>query len=105
MPLLLYIAALAVLLPIQQAPGRFPLKRFEVIRVNGEDLDRVPASVRAIFVDPLPDAELVENVEEATRRTGFTPRLPAAAAIPGPAGKVRFGVTDPVRAEARVVVA
>jgi hypothetical protein len=105
MLLLLFIAALAALLPAQQPSGRFPLKMFQVIRVNPEDIERVPPSVRPLFVDPLPDAELVDNLEEATKRTGFTPRLPAASAIPGTPAKTRFGVTDPVHTEAKIGVA
>jgi hypothetical protein len=105
MPILLFITVFAAFLPAQQSPSRFPLKRFEVIRVNPEDIERVPQSVRPIFVDPLPDAELVDNVEEAAGKAGFTPRLPAASALPASPGKMlRFGVTEPVRAEAKIAV-
>ena len=105
MPLLLWLAALAALLPAPQAPGQFPLKKFEVIRVDPQGMERVPASVRPIFVDPLPDAELVDSLEEAAKRTGFTARLPEPSAIPGTPAKARYGVTDPVRTEAKVGVA
>jgi hypothetical protein len=107
MPLRLLIAALATLLPVPQSVGtRIPLKRFEVIRISPEGIERVPPSVRPIFVDPLPDAELVANAEEAARKAGFTPRLPATAVLPGSSARMlRFGVTDTVRAEAKIGVA
>src|SRR5258708_32802912 len=105
MPLRLFIAALMAVLPAPQASGRFPLKMFQVIRLNPEAISRIPSSVRPIFVDPLPDAELVDNLEEATKRTGFTARLPAAGALPSAPAKLRYGVTDPVRTEAKIGVA
>jgi hypothetical protein len=44
--------------------------------VDSEDIQRVPGSLRQIFADPLPDAEVVNNLTDATTRAGFTPRLP-----------------------------
>src|SRR5262244_2234116 len=54
------------------------LNRFEVIRVDSQDIERVPSSLRPIFADPLPDAEVVNNLNDASTRAGFTARLPKA---------------------------
>src|SRR5215471_20007250 len=104
-PLLVLVTFLATLLPAQQPAGRFPLKMFEVIRVNPADMQRVPQSVRSIFMDPSPDAEGVDTLEEAARRAGFAPRLPTAEAFPGLSAKPELGVIDPVRADVKIVVA
>jgi hypothetical protein len=49
-----------------------------VIRVDTQDIERVPSSLRQIFADPLPDAEVVNNLNDAATRAGFTARLPKA---------------------------
>ncbi len=82
----------------QQSQNQFPLKRFEVIRVNPADIDRLPPSLRPIFVDPVPDAEPVDSLDEAAKRAGFGPRLPKSAAMP------QLGVIDPVRQQAQINV-
>jgi hypothetical protein len=103
-PLLILISALTSLLPAQQSAGRFSLKKFEVIRVNPADMQRVPPSVRSIFMDPSPDAGGVDTLEEAARRAGFAPRLPTADAFPGLSAKPELGVIDPVRAQVKIGV-
>jgi hypothetical protein len=90
------ISILAIVLAAQQT---LPLKRYEVIRVNSDGLRRLPDSVRTIFVDPVPDGTVVDSVEEATKRVGFTPRL-----ISGKKPE-RLFITEPVRQEAKVNVA
>ena len=81
----------------QQPPQTVPLKRFEVIRVNPEDLERVLSPLRAIFAGPLPDdASPVANPDEAARRAGFTPRLPSSAKTP------ELLVIAPVHEEMRI---
>jgi hypothetical protein len=82
-----------------QSPQSVALKRFEVLRVSAGDMERLPASLRPIFVDPTPDAEPVDSLDQATTRAGFTPRFPKSA------NKPQLGVIDPVRAEARIAVA
>ena len=88
-----------VLTLLLQSPQSIALSRFEVLRVNQEDMERVPASLRAIFVDPTPDAEAVDSLDEAAKRAGFTPRLPMSSSKP------QFGVIDPIRARATIGVA
>src|SRR6516162_9419837 len=65
------------------------LKRFEVIRVDSSDIQRVPNDLRQIFADPVPDAEVVNSLNDATRRVGFTARLPKSDKAP------QFGVVAP----------
>src|SRR5262245_8304548 len=65
---------LAVALLVQQPPA-FELRRFEVIRVNPDELRRLPPQMRVIFNDPVPDGELVDSIDQAAKRAGFTPRL------------------------------
>jgi hypothetical protein len=89
------LSILAIVLAAQQT---LPLKRYEVIRVNSDGLRRLPESVRSIFVDPVPDGTVVDNLEEATKRVGFTPRL-----ISGKTPEQLF-ITQPVRQEAKVSV-
>lgn len=94
------IALMPVLGPALQSSQNFPLKRFEVIRVNPADVERLPASLRAILIDPIADGEPVDSLEKAAKRAGFAPRVPKAMpAMP------QFGVTDPIREEATIRVA
>jgi len=65
---------LAVALLLQQ-PRTLELKRFEVIRVNPDDLRRLPSELRGLFSDPGLDGELAATIDEAAKRVGFTPRL------------------------------
>src|SRR5262245_46699226 len=65
---------LAVTLLVQQ-PRALELKRFEVIRVNPDELRRLPSQLRSFFGDPLLDGELADSIDEAAKRAGFTPRL------------------------------
>ena len=51
---------------VLQSPQSIALKRVEVLRVNPGDIERVPGSLRTIFVDPVPDAEAVELVATVT---------------------------------------
>jgi hypothetical protein len=90
---------LLLLALVLQSSQSIALKRFEVLRVNPGGMERLPASLRPIFVDPTPDAEPVDSLEEATTRAAFTPRLPRSA------NKPQLGVIDPVRAQARIAVA
>ena len=87
---------LLLLLIALQSTQTVALKRFQVVRINPQQSARMPKSLAAIFVDPVPNAEPVDTVEEAATRAGFTPRLPKSA------NKPEFGVMDPVRAEAKI---
>jgi hypothetical protein len=89
------LSLLAIVFAVQQT---LPLKRYEVIRVNSDGLRRLPESVRSIFVDPVPDGTLVDNLEEATKRVGFTPRL-----ISGKTPE-RLFITEPVQQVAKINV-
>jgi len=82
-----------------QSPQTIKLKRFEILRVDPEGMNRLPPLLRAIFVDPVPDAEPVASLNEAATRVGFTPHLPKSAT------PLQLGVTDPVRADARIEIA
>src|ERR1044071_9247039 len=69
------LQAILTIALLAQQPAVLELKRFEVIRVNPDELRRLPAEMRAIFGDPLADGQLVDSIDEATKRAGFTPRL------------------------------
>jgi len=73
-----------------QSQQTLSLKRFEVLRVDPDGIRRVPGSVRAVFMSPVPDGEPVKNLEEATQRAGFAPRLLKSPSVS------QFVVTDPV---------
>jgi len=88
---------LLLLLALQSSPP-IALKRVEVLRVAPAGMERLPAALRPIFVDPTPDAEPVDSLDAATSRAGFTPQLP------GSANKPQFGVMDPVRGQVKIVV-
>lgn len=66
--------------------------------MNSQDIERVPMSLRAIFADPVPDAELVDSLAEATQRVGFTARLPKSDKKP------RFAVITPMREQLKISV-
>jgi hypothetical protein len=93
---------LAVTLPIYgivlQNSQIFSLKRFSVIRVNPDDVGRLPESLRIIFVDPALGGEPIGNLEEAAKRIGFMPRL-----LNGKTPR-RFFITNSVNEEARISV-
>lgn len=97
------ICALAIVFA-PQSSGRVPLKRFEVIRINPAGIERLPASLRPILVDPGRDGEPVDSLDDAAKRTGFAPRLPEGAALPGLSAKPQFGITDPVRQQVKISV-
>src|SRR5947199_2241465 len=82
-----------------QSPQAIKLKRFEIVRVDPAGMNRLPPSLRAIFAEPVPDAEPVASLNEAATRAGFTPRLPQSAT------PFQIGVTDPVTADARIEIA
>src|SRR5438445_7629455 len=90
------VLVLALVLQSSQAVA---LKRLEVLRVNPADIERLPASLRPIFVDPTPDAEPVDSLEAATSRAGFTPRLPSSG------NKPQLGVIDPLRGQVTIGIA
>ena len=90
---------LAVLVLAPQSPQGIRLKRMEILRVDPEGMNRLPPSLRAIFADPVPDADPVANLNEAAAQAGFTPRLPKSAT------PLQLGVTDPLHAEARIEIA
>jgi hypothetical protein len=94
------ISAVLVIAPaiLLQLPQILTLKRFEVIRVTSDDMRRLPNSMRAIFVDPVPDGVPVDNLEEA-KRAGFTPRM-----LNGKTPKRMF-ITNMVNSEATINVA
>ena len=79
-----------------QSQQSIKLRRFEILRVDPAGMNRLPPSLRAIFADPVPDAEPVASLNEAEMRAGFTPRLPKSAT------PLQLGVTDPVHADARI---
>jgi hypothetical protein len=82
-----------------QSPQILTLTRFEVIRVTSDDMRRLPDSMRAIFIDPVPDGFPVDNLEEAAKRAGFTPRV-----LSGKTPKRMF-ITNMVNSEATIDVA
>jgi hypothetical protein len=82
-----------------QAPARYPLQRFEVVRINPEDMSRLPDALRRLFSDPVPDGEPVDSLEAVTKRVGFTPRILKSPAV------MQYVVTDPVKTEAKISVA
>jgi len=71
------LALASVFLPLQaqNRQDSLPLKHFEVIRVNPDDVRRLPPSVREIFSDPVPDGEPVDNLDAAKKKAGFTPTV------------------------------
>jgi hypothetical protein len=75
------------------------LKRFELLRVDGPDIQRVPNDLRQIFADPVPDAEVVNSLNDATTRVGFTARLPKSEKA------AQFGVVAPVSEQMKISVA
>jgi hypothetical protein len=75
------------------------LKRFEVVRVEPAAMDGLPTSLKAIFADPTPGAEPAASQEEATSKTGLTPRLPQSA------NKPDFGIMDSVNGQTSISVA
>jgi hypothetical protein len=79
---------------VLQSAQSVAVKRVEVLRINPGDIERVPASLRPIFMDPVPDAEAVDSLDAAAKQAGFTPLLPKSA------NKPQFGVSDPIRAQA-----
>jgi hypothetical protein len=83
----------------QDATVSVALKRFEVIRVSAADIQRVPNDLRLIFADPVPDAEVVNSLNDATMRAGFTARLPKSDKPP------QFGVVAPVSEQIKIDVA
>lgn len=85
-------------LAAQDGQQTLPLKRFEVLRVDADDIRRVPSSVRPIFSDPAPDGELVKSLEEAAKVAGFTPRLLKSPAID------EIAVANPVNAQIKITV-
>jgi hypothetical protein len=95
------ISAVLVIAPaiLLQLPQILTLKRFEVIRVSSDDMRRLPNSMRAIFVDPVPDGVPVDNLEEAAKRAGFTPRM-----LNGKTPQRMF-ITNIVNSEATINVA
>src|SRR3989442_15994397 len=86
---------LGLLLALQSQQS-IKLRRFEILRVDPAGMNRLPPSLRAIFADPVPDAEPVARLTEAEMRAGFTPRLPQSAT------PLQLGVTDPLHADARI---
>jgi hypothetical protein len=72
------------------------LKRFEVVRADQADIARVPNDLRQIFADPVPDAEVVNSLNDATMRVGFTARLPKSDKAP------QFGVVAPVGEQMKI---
>src|SRR5262245_49679854 len=88
---------LAIHAALLQAPQILELKRFEVIRVNPDDLRMLPGSMRSIFADPIPDGQPVPDLE-AAKRVGFTPRL-----LVGQTPK-RLFITDAVNNEIKIGV-
>jgi hypothetical protein len=100
MKMCLMLAAILTLHTVAlQAPQIFALKRFEVLRVNPDELRRLPQSIRSIFSDPVPDGVLVEDLEKAAAQAGFPPRL-----LSGQTPK-RIFVTNAVNDEAKISVA
>ena len=87
-------------LALQQSVQTVLLKRFEVVRVNSDDVDRLPVSLRPVFAGPIPDSVTpVRSLDEAARLAGFSPRLPKSATPP------QLLVIDPIQAEIKIAVA
>jgi hypothetical protein len=93
---MLFLVALALAL---QNPQAVQLTRFEVLRVDPAGINRLPPPLRAIFVDPVPDAEAVSSLNEAEKQAGFSARLPKYAHA------AEFGVTDSTSVDATIAVA
>ncbi|HEY2385244.1 MAG TPA: hypothetical protein VGK48_29060 [Terriglobia bacterium] len=74
------------------------LSRFEIVRVDQADINRVPNDLRSIFADPVPDSEPVSDLSEATKRVGFTARLPKSDKPP------QFGIVAPVGEQLKISV-
>jgi hypothetical protein len=102
---MLSILILSSALAAVQAPQGVALKRFEIIRINAADVERLPAPLRFILNDPLPDGQPVDTLEAAARRAGFAPKLPTASSFPNLSPKPQYVVTNPVRAQPRIGVA
>ncbi len=82
-----------------QSTQIFVVKQFEVLRVNSDELRRLPNSMRSLFVDPVPDGVLVDSLEEAAKRVGFTARLLSGKT------PARIFVTNAANEEATINVA
>ena len=61
---------LGLLLALQSQQS-IKLRRFEILRVDPAGMNRLPPSLRAIFADPVPDAEPVASLNEAEMRCGI----------------------------------
>jgi hypothetical protein len=88
-----------VILFALQSTQAVALKRFEVVRVDRAEMERLPESLRSIFADPSPGAEPVASQDEATSRIGLTARLPKSTVKP------EFGIMDSFNGEAAIHVA
>jgi hypothetical protein len=96
---LLCILCFLWFLPLLQSQT-LALKRFDVIRADSDGINKVPQSLRNIFEGPVQNlASPVANVEEAARRLGYAPRLPASAK------PMELFITDPVRDDSKIAVA
>ena len=84
-------------LAAQDGQQTFPLKRFEVIRVDVDDIRKLPASVCPIFSDPAPDGELAKSLDEAAKVAGFTPHI-----LKSPAVENEIAVVNPVNAQIKI---
>lgn len=79
--LLLTVAIFCLPVLAQQKDQSFVLKRFEVVRLNPSDFSRVPPSMRPILNNVIPDGEVVQSLDAATKRAGFTPRMLKSPAV------------------------
>jgi len=79
--LLLLICAIRPLPASGQTEQTFSLQRFEVVRVNPNDFARVPASMRTILNNVIPDGQVVDGLDAAVKRAGFTPRILKSPAV------------------------
>ena len=97
--LLILIVSASAWLRTSDAPASVSLwaTRFDLVRLEREELEALPASVRGILLHSDPPEIPVSSIAEAARRAEFEPRLPqsdgAGQALPSP----KLSIVSPIR--------
>src|SRR5688572_21380794 len=79
--------------------------RFDLLPLEREELETLPASVRGILLNPdLPEIS-VSDLAEAARRAEFPPRLPQSNALGQPLPPPKLSVVAPIRTKVTIRVA
>src|SRR5688572_27583107 len=79
--------------------------RFDLLPLEREELEALPASVRGILLNPdLPEIS-VSDFAEAARRAEFPPRLPQSNALGQPLPPPKLSVVAPIRTKVTIRVA